>query len=157
MQIIIRLALAIIVSAGFISTSQAKPVTSGTKYMETIYHDCPKKNGVKECVVSFTKIPAGKVLTVENVSCSISATNPNTGNQSLLSIVLKVSDTGIVGTQVALPLGYGGATANSYSYVSQAQIFAFIVGAYVPTVTSQWSADFDGDMTCTIGGQIGTN
>jgi hypothetical protein len=156
----VRLALVAIVSAGIVSTSQAKPVTSAANYMETIYHDCPKKNGVKECIVSFTKIPAGKVLTVENVNCAVSATNATTGNQMPLKAFLKVADTGTVGTQVALPIGYGGGTSTGYTYVLYAPTFAIVVGGtagYVPTITTQWSADFDGDMTCTIAGQLGTN
>jgi hypothetical protein len=159
MKIIIRLALAA-AAAGFVSVSQATPVTSGPKYMETIYHDCVKHAGVRNCIVTFTKIPAHKVLTVADVSCSISAANATSGYQSLLNAFLKVSNAGIVGTQVTLPVSYGNPTPASAVYTLHTQMFAIIVGGtagYAPTITTQWNADIDGDMTCTISGELGAS
>ena len=93
-----RIALWIItmaaLGAAIIATSQAKPVISATRYMETIYHDCPQTTGVQDCNLSFTKIPAGKVLTIQNVNCSMSAVY---NGAFLMTAYLKVSNAGTVG------------------------------------------------------------
>jgi hypothetical protein len=137
--------------AAVIATSQAKPVISSTRYMETIYHDCPLMTDVQDCNLSFTKIPAGKVLTIQNVNCAMSAVY---NGASLMTAYLKVSNVGTVGTQVAIPAVIVGNTQSSLTYATNQQIFAFAAAGYVPTVQTHWSHDVNADMTCTIAGQL---
>jgi hypothetical protein len=154
MTLAIRLSLAAIAVVCLASASQSRPIVSGSKYMETVMQDCESK---KTCTVKFTKIPAGKVLTLANVNCSINSLNPKTGNQTFLEADMDLA--ALTNANMALPIGYGGGTANAYHYFINTQAFAIIVGGtnIPPTITTSWSLNFDGDVECTIAGEIGPN
>jgi len=137
--------------AAVIATSQAKPVISSTRYMETIYHDCPQMTDVQDCNLSFAKIPAGKVLTIQIVNCTMSAVY---NGAFLMTAYLKVSNVGTVGTQVAIPATIVGNTQSSLTFAANHQIFAFAAAGYAPTVQTHWSHDVNADITCTIAGQL---
>jgi hypothetical protein len=150
MNRVVRAALAAFVAVAFVSASQAKPVISGSKYMESVYHDCdPANNNTSGCELKFTRIPKDQVLTIQNVNCSMTTA---TGTLYINNIVLKV---GAQNTQVALPSTATYSSSGLYYAVNQ-QVFAFSTGLAIPTIETSWSDTVNGDMTCTIAGTIET-
>lgn len=73
-----------------------------------------------------------------------------------MSASLKVSNEGIVGTQVAIPMVIVGSSQSNLTYAANQQIFAFAAAHYAPSIHTRWGAEVNADMTCTIAGQLET-
>jgi len=146
------LALAVIFAAASLSTSQAKPVINGTKYMDSVFHDCEVSDN-SSCTLNFTKIPKGKVLTIQNVSCQISGATSSFLRMVDLKVAAAPTGTN-TDTIITIPSVIVGSSQTGLTYAANSTIFAFSVGGYTPMIETRWSNGVNGDMTCTITGQF---
>jgi hypothetical protein len=116
----------------------------GAHYQEELTHSC---NAAVACQLKFSKIPAGKLLLVNNVSCRL----VNTNNVSLSSLGL------LTGVETFLtPVYVSGKGPPDYQQYYQANnaAGAFAVAGSQPSVLVIWFAKTNTSMECSIAGTL---